>query len=146
MGTLLTVALGPLAQLFESTGDSGQVLRVSTQAQDYTEHIRGHWQSYPFVEGEDPADPTTNAAKTLASRYHYDRTCFSALPALSGMTYTLLVRNLDTNASETGTAAWTTDCASAAVPSPSVPIKRVSVIMTATDGSRSRLTLDVPRP
>lgn len=151
LGVLITVVLAPLAQLFRNTGRSGQTLRVTTQAQEVVEYIRGQWQSYPVVMVADPANPGTqidqSATRRLDSQNRYHRTCF-ALPTIANMTTAITVRALDRNASETGSLSYS------ACPSPltapaspaAIPMKRINVTLTAADGSRSSLTLDIPRP
>lgn len=149
LGVLITVVLAPLAQLFQNTARSGQTLRVTTQAQEVVEYIRGQWQSYPVVTDPTSATPTAdvNATKRTDSQNRYDRICF-ALPTITNMTSVVTVRALDRNASETGSLSYS------ACPSPltapaspaAVPMKRIRVTLTAADGSRSSLTLDIPRP
>ena len=149
MGLLITVVLAPLTNLFQNTATSGQRLRVTTQAQELTEYVRGQWQSYPIVMTTDATGSTTdqNLAKRADSRNRYDRTCF-AVPDVTNMTQQITVRALDRNASETGTLSHSTCPNPLTAPaSPAdVPIKRINVTLTAPDGSRSSLTLDIPRP
>lgn len=152
MGILITVVLAPLAGLFKSTATSGQRLRVTTQAQEITEYVRGQWRSYPVVMVADPTDSTKevdqNEVKRKDSRNRYDRTCFAQPTVATGMTPNITVRALDRNASETGTLSHS-PCPIPLTPPTSpanTPMKRVSVTITATDGSRSSLTLDIPKP
>ena len=151
LGVLITAVLGPLAQLFRNTGRSDQTLRTTTQIQELVEYVRGQWQSYPEVMITDPTNPKNrvnqNLAKTTDSQNRYDRTCFS-LPTITNMTSVVTVQTLDRNATVTGTLSYST-CPSPLTPPTSlaiVPIKRINVTLTATNGSKSNLTLDIPRP
>ena len=149
MGVLIAAVLPPLAQLFRSTGRSDQTLRVTTQAQEVVEYIRGQWQSYPAVMVADangnPIDQ--NKGQRDDSLYRYDRTCF-ALPTVANMTSVVTVQALDRNAVVTGTLNYAAcpNPLTAPVSPPNTPMKRISVTLTAADGYRSSLTLDVPRP
>ena len=146
MGVLVTVVLAPLAGLFKSTATSGQRLRVTTQAQEITEYVRGQWQSYPVILDSNNVDQ--NQTRRIDSQNRYDRTCFAQPTVATGMTSAITVRALDRNANETGTLSHSAcpNPLTAPTSPPNTPMKRVSVTLTATDGSRSSLTLDIPRP
>lgn len=147
LGILITIVLSPISQLFRNTSRSGQTLRVTTEAQEMVEYIRGQWRSYPVN-----TDPTTNLDQNvderIVSRNRYDRTCFT-LPTVSNMTFTVTVRALDRNASTTSTLNYA-NCPSpltALVTPPNIPIKRITVTLTSNDGrGSSTLTTDIPRP
>ena len=149
LGILITVVLAPLAQLFQNTGRSAQTLRVTTQAQEVIEYVRGQWQSYPADVANNAAGvpEDQNKGKRDDSLSRYNLTCF-ALPTVAGMTSAITVQALDRDALVTGSLSYST-CPNPLTPPaapPNTPMKRVSVTLTAADGSRSSLTLDIPRP
>lgn len=150
LGVLITVVLAPLGQFFQSTARTGQTLRATTQAQEVVEYIRGQWQSYPVVMVADPANSSNqldqNVNKRTASQNRYNRNCYAEPAQVSGLTRVIEVRALDRNASSGSALTLSTDCTSAALSSSPPPMKRINVTLTAADGSRSSLTLDVPRP
>ena len=150
LGILLTVVLAPLTRLFENTRSSGQTLRVTTQAQQLTEYVRGQWQSYPVVMITDPADSSKqidkNAVNRTDSQNRYDRTCSVALPQLTGVTRTVVVKSLDRNAAAGSTLTFSENCSTATLSTSPPPMKRVTVTVTTADGGRSSLTIDIPRP
>ena len=150
LGILITVVLAPLTRLFENTRGNGQTLRVTTQAQQLTEYVRGQWQSYPIVMITDPADSSKqidqNKAKRTDSRNRYDRTCSVALPQLTGVTKTVVVRALDRNAAAGSTLTFSENCTAATLSTSPPPMKRVTVTTTTADGESSSLTIDIPRP
>lgn len=149
LGVLITAVLAPLTQLFQNTGRSGQTLRVTTQAQELIEYVRGQWQSYPefWVNNAAGVPVDQNAIKRTDSLNRYNRTCF-ALPAVANMTSVVAVQALDRNANATGSLSYSACPSPLTAPAnpPNIPMKRVSVTLTAADGSRSSLTLDIPRP
>ncbi len=151
LGVLITTVLAPLARLFESTGHSGQALRVSTQAQEVAEYVRGQWKSYPRVMVKDVVNPKIetdqNKKRQELNQNRYDRTCFS-LPTFANMTSAISVQALDRSGGVTGSLTYSACPNPLTPPSPLtvVPMKRLVVTLTASDGSRSSLTLDVPRP
>ena len=144
MGVLITAVLAPLTGLFKNTATSGQRLRVTTQAQELTEYVRGQWQSYPEVL--DSGGNDRNLAARTESRNRYDKTCSVILPQQTGITKTVQVRALDVNANETGMLTLSENCSGATPASNPPPMKRLTVVTTTADGSRSSLTLDIPRP
>ena len=150
LGVLITAVLAPLTQLFQNTRDSGQALRVTTQAQEVIESIRGQWKSYPA--NPDPVNPSSdlNNQSRIDSRNRYDRTCSIALSQLNGVAQAVTVRALDRNGAVTGAALTLSTCSNplpAPLASPAIfPMKRLTVTTTTADGSRSNLTIDIPRP
>ncbi len=145
LGVIITVVLGPLSQLFQNTSRSDRSLQATTQAQELVEHIRGQWQSYPVN-----LDPTTsadlNAAKRTESLDKYDKTCYTPLPSVAGLTRIIEVRALDRDAVAGSALTLNTNCATTTASSSPPPMKRVSVTVKTADGNQSVLTLDVPRP
>ncbi len=150
LGILITVIIAPLSRLFENTRGNGQTLRITTQAQQLTEYVRGQWQSYPAEMIPNPADPSSqidkNEVNRTDSRGRYDRTCSVALPQLTGITKSVTVRTLDRNANAGSTLTFSENCATAALSTNPPPMKRVTVTTTTADGSRSSLTIDIARP
>lgn len=144
LGVLITVVLAPLTQLFERTRGNGQTLRNTTQVQQVVEYVRGQWQSYPVALDSSGSDQ--NATARLASQSRYDSTC-GTLPPVNGVTFQITVKALDRSANEVSTiinnATALQACTGAAN---AAPMKRVTVTTTTTDGDRSSLTLDIPRP
>ena len=149
LGVLITVVLGPLGQLFQNTRRNDQALQATTQAQELVENIRGQWQSYPAatVTNADGSTTDTNLSKRTESQRRYDKTCYTPLPTVAGLTRTTEVRALDRSAAPGNVLALTV-CDSAPVSATVVPppMKRVSVTIKTADGNQSLLTLDIPRP
>ena len=145
LGVIITVVLGPLSQLFQNTRRSDQRLQATTQAQELVEHIRGQWQAYPVNP-----DPTTsadlNAAKRTESLSRYDKTCYTPLPDVAGLTRTTEVRALDRNAVAGSVLTLSENCGTTTASTSPPPMKRVSVTIRTADGNQSLLTLDIPRP
>ena len=150
LGVLITVVLGPLSQLFQNTGRSAQKLQATTRAQELIEHIRGQWQSYPLTPDPVNSANDINASKRTESRRRYDKTCYTPLPAVAGLTRDVEVRTLDRNANAVaGGMLALTACDDAPAPVTTVPppmMKRVSVTVKTANGNQSQLTLDIPRP
>lgn len=144
MGILITAVLAPLTSLFKNTATSGQRLRVTTQAQELTEYVRGQWQSYPEVL--DSGGNDKNSLARAESRDRYDKTCSVPLPQQTGITKTVQVKALDVNADEVGTLTLNENCGGATPASTPPPMKRLTVTTTTVSGSSSNLTLDIPRP
>ena len=147
LGVLITVVLGPLSQLFQNTGRSAQKLQATTRAQELIEHIRGQWQSYPVTPDPVNSANDINASKRTESRRRYDKTCYTPLPAVAGLTRDVEVRTLDRKAVVGGTLALTI-CDDGPVPANTdpPPMKRVSVTIKTANGDQSQLTLDMSRP
>lgn len=139
LGVLVTVVLAPLTQLFRNTGTSSRTLNVTTQAQELVEAVRGQWQSYPDVR---VGNIDQNTLRRADSRNRYDRTC-ATLPPVTGATSTVTVQALDRNANASSALSLSSSCTGAVN---SAPLKRVIVAVVAADGTRSTLTIDVPRP
>lgn len=148
LGVLITAVLAPLTQLFQNTGDNGQALRVTTQAQEVIESIRGQWRSYPASFNVNNLDQ--NAQRRVDSRNRYDRTCSIPLSQLNGITQAVTMRALDRNGAVTGAPLTLSTCSNP-LPTPQTnpvifPMKRLTITTTTADGSRSNLTVDIPRP
>jgi type II secretory pathway pseudopilin PulG len=143
LGVLITVVLAPLTQLFQRTAASAQTLRLTTQAQEIAESIRGQWRAipYPADGGEEPEAQR----KLRAHNYErYQKTCFQ-LPRIDGARLDLEVWALDRRGNEVSRLTWHETCpssSSATVP----PLKRLRITLSADDGTQSHLVLDLPRP
>ena len=141
LGVLVTAVLSPLAQLFKNTGGGGQTLRVTTQAQEIVEAIRGQWQSYPIswnVAGNDP-----DRAARDASLLRYARTCGTLPTTTNGLTVTVTVQSLNRLGSVVSNPTYSSDCNA---PLDYAEIRRVTVTTRATDGTQTIFMVDVPRP
>ncbi|ADI14432.1 type IV pilus modification PilV family protein [Truepera radiovictrix] len=143
LGVLMTVVLSPLTQLFARTAVSGRTLRLTTQAQEIAESIRGQWRAIPY-----PADGSqeSEAQQKLRAqnRERYEKTCFQ-LPRVSGARLQLEVWALDRRGNEVSRLTWHETCP-ATSPATIPPLKRLKVTLSADDGTQSHLTLDVPKP
>lgn len=122
LGVILAVIIMPIANLFGVTQRSNDELRLTTQAQQITEFIRGQWQNNPDL---------------------YDRGCYQNLPAaVAGTTVTVTLKALDLTGAETGTIA----CQAAAPPVPP-PLQRIEVTVTQTSSNDVvNLVVDVANP
>ena len=152
LGVLATAILAPLTGLFKMTGQSAQTLNATTQAQEIMEYVQGQWRSYPAMR--DPLDPDEqdqrNDAATRRSRSRYARTCLENFPNIrDGLTVSLSVQNLDSNANVTGTSneRRRETCGNASIiGSPAMKRVTVNVTMTNDPDNSASLTADIPRP